>query len=107
MKTDRRWYQVNPVLTLFLLGSVLGWVALLGWQETRGIVLSRQIPAFNAWLTLHGQTLLTLVAVAAVFAALVEGARSIHRLRKLRRKFVTRSLRFTQRLAPGHRSARV
>ena len=106
MKTERRWYQVNPVLTLTLLGSALGWVALLGWQETRGVVLARQIPALNAWLALYGQTLLTVLAAAAVFAALVEGARTVHRLRKLRRKFVTRSLRLTQRLTPGHRSAR-
>lgn len=106
MKTAHRWYQVNPILSSTLLVCLLGWVALLAWEETRGVVLSRQIPALNAWLALHGQTLLNLLAGAAVFAALVEGARSIHRLRKLRRKFVTRSLRLTQRLSPGYRSAR-
>ena len=97
---DTRWYRVRPALRWTLAVGVGAWLGLLGTGTMRGI----GSPEFLTTAAPDASSALTVLAAASVAAVLVEGLRISGRLHKLRRK-LGRSMRVTQRLVLGSRTA--
>ena len=100
-----RWYRVRPVLRWTLSLSVAAWVGLVAPGAVRGIGSQGMIEGAARIVAQQGSLVLNVLAAASVAAVIVKGARTPGEFRKLRRK-LARSLRVTQRLIPGSRTAR-
>ncbi len=87
-----RWYRVLSVLTAVLALGAAAWLALGNFG----------LEGFVEAFTKHASPVLNVLAALSVAAVIAEGVRTSPGLRRKQ----ARSLRVTQRLQPGSRTAR-
>ena len=102
---DTRWYRVRPALRWTLALSVTAWLGLISEGVMRLVGNQDFLETVARVAAQNASVVLDVLAVASVAAVCVERARTTGGLRKLRRRLV-RSMRVTQRLMPGSRTAR-
>ena len=96
-----RWYRVRPALLWTLALGATVQAGLAGYALALGLG-REEIMETASRLALHyGSPVLNALAVLSVAAVIVQDVRTSRRLPKL-----VRSLRVTQRLVPGSRTAR-
>ena len=100
-----RWYRVRPAFLATFALSVAAWLGLLGYGILRGSGSADFLETAARLFAQHGSLALDVLAAASVVAVVVEDARTTRRLARLRRK-LARSMRITQRLGAGSRTAR-
>ena len=95
------WYRVRPALVAALAMSVSIWLGLIAYGAMRTIESGEFLEIAARLAAQHGGAAINLLAVVALGAVAIEGLRTSHRLRNVRRKLMC-SLR-----APhGSRAAR-
>ena len=103
-----RWFRVRPALRWTLALSVAAWLGLVSESVVRFVASQEFLEATARVATQNASVVLDVLALASVAAVFVERARTTGGLRKVRRRLArsVRTLRLTQRLVPGSRTAR-
>ena len=96
-----RWYRVRPALLWTLALGVTVQAGLAGYALALGLRREELMETATRLALQYGSPVLTVLAVLSVAAVIVQDVRTTRRLPKL-----VRSLRITQRLQPGSRTAR-
>ena len=102
---DARWYRVRPALLWTLALGATVWLGLACSAALRGLGSEEVLETGARLAAEYGSPVLNVLAVLSVASVIAQGVRTPDQYRELRRK-LARSMRVTQRLQPGSRTAR-